>query len=664
MKAYGQAYTLDQTHLPTIQGLAEAHFALKDWEKASKFYQVLLMQHREDLSPDEVVQAFHQLGVVKLEQGERRKALNMFDKALEQDPGHRTTLAARDRDPRRRQRLGPGHPLQEAAARRRRARRASHAAARDCRPLEGQARQPQQGHRERSPKRSSIEPKNHVLLHKLLQLYQETKQWKDATEIIQRVADLDERTAAKAKYAYTVGVIMRDELKDVEGALARFNEALDLDVTQLKPFEAINKLLTTMKDWKGLERAFRKMLHRMMATPNPDKELQFNLWHNLGVIYRDRLKQMESSAQAFKMASDAEARGRAGAPDPGRALRQAAQQVQRRRGRVRVPAPAGSAEGGHLSLAVQAVLRQSRVRQGLVRRPHADVPAQADTDQSNFYEQYKVASGNPSSRLTAQHWLTDLYHPDQDREVSMVFRSLCGPLFDSRYAAVTDKTTGLAKLKPVDFAKETASVAQAFAMSLQVLSPDVRPRLFLRSDMPYSLKSELVTPPATTCGMLLLRGYKPKDLQFITAHHLAYHRAEHYIRKMLPSAQELREALIVAMRSVGEGTPEAEKVWAVLRAKMQPSQVEEIAKACKIFAKRGMRTDIKRFIQTVELTACRAGFLVSNDLDASVAMLSQLESAGPDDLSPTEKTKELILFSVSQEYFRLREAIGIALRLQ
>ena len=89
VKAYGQAYTLDQAHLPTIQGLAEAHFALKDWEKAGKFYQVLLMQHRDDLSPDEVTQAFYQLGVVKLEQGERRKALNMFDKALEQDPGHR-----------------------------------------------------------------------------------------------------------------------------------------------------------------------------------------------------------------------------------------------------------------------------------------------------------------------------------------------------------------------------------------------------------------------------------------------------------------------------------------------------------------------------------------------------------------------------------------------
>jgi hypothetical protein len=288
----------------------------------------------------------------------------------------------------------------------------------------------------------------------------------------------------------------------------------------------------------------------------------------------------------------------------------------------------------------------------------------ADKDQSDFYEQYKPASGNPSSRLTAQHWLVDLYHADQDREVSMVFRSLCGPLFDSRYGAVTDKVAGLTKLKAVDFAKETASVAQAFALSMQVLSPDVRPRLFLRGDKPQGLQSILSQQPATECGMLLLRGYKPKDLQFVTAHHLAYHRAEHYIRKMLPSAQELREALIVAMRSVGEGNADAEKVWAQLRSKMQPQQAEEVAKACKIFAKRGMRTDIKRWIQTVELTACRAGFLVSNDLESSISMLGQLESAGPDDLSPNEKVKELILFSVSQEYFRLREAIGIQLRIQ
>ena len=224
----------------------------------------------------------------------------------------------------------------------------------------------------------------------------------------------------------------------------------------------------------------------------------------------------------------------------------------------------------------------------------------------------------------------------------------------------------LAKHKAVDLTKETASFAQAFALALQVLSPDVRPRLFLRGELPQGVTAVLAQQPASVCGSLLLRGHKPKELQFAAAHHLAYHRAEHYIRMILPSAQELKGALLVAMRSIGEGTADAgiDKSWEVLRAKMQPAQVEELAKASKIFVKRGARTDVKRFIQTVELTACRAGFLVCNDLEASISMLTQLDSAGPDDLSPNEKTKELILFSVSQEYFRLREAIGITLRLQ
>ena len=74
-----------------------------------------------------------------------------------------------------------------------------------------------------------------------------------------------------------------------------------LDASQLKAFEAINKILTQKKDWKQLERAFRKMLHRVVGQGNT--ELEFNLWHNLGVIYRDRQRKYDSAAEAFRMAS-------------------------------------------------------------------------------------------------------------------------------------------------------------------------------------------------------------------------------------------------------------------------------------------------------------------------------------------------------------------------
>ena len=39
----------------------------------------------------------------------------------------------------------------------------------------------------------------------------------------------------------------------------------------------------------------------------------------------------------------------------------------------------------------------------------------------------------------------------------------------------------------------------------------MRPRLFLRSDLPHGLKPVLCQQPAVECGVLLLRGYKPKD---------------------------------------------------------------------------------------------------------------------------------------------------------
>src|SRR6185503_1469786 len=88
------AYNLDQQHLPTLKGLANAFYRKADWDRAFKFYQMILVHHREAQSDAEIVEIFYRLGRIKLEVGERRKALNMFDKSLELDAKHRPTLEA------------------------------------------------------------------------------------------------------------------------------------------------------------------------------------------------------------------------------------------------------------------------------------------------------------------------------------------------------------------------------------------------------------------------------------------------------------------------------------------------------------------------------------------------------------------------------------------
>jgi uncharacterized protein HemY len=60
------------------------------------------------------------------------------------------------------------------------------------------------------------------------------------------------------------------------------------------------------------------MIHRINM---PDmKDLQFNLLHTLGIIYRDRQKNFDSAAEAFRMASGLNPDARHHPRHPGRAL--------------------------------------------------------------------------------------------------------------------------------------------------------------------------------------------------------------------------------------------------------------------------------------------------------------------------------------------------------
>jgi hypothetical protein len=93
---------------------------------------------------------------------------------------------------------------------------------------------------------------------------------------------------------------------------------------------------------------------------------------------------------------------------------------------------------------------------------------------------------------------------------------------------------------------------------------------------------------------------------------------------------------------------------------MNPMEIESLRKVVTKFVKSGEQADLKKWIRSLELTANRAGFLLANDLETSARMI-QADTGGVDDIPAKEKIKELVLFSVSEEYFRLRETLGIVI---
>jgi tetratricopeptide (TPR) repeat protein len=673
IKALSKAYQLDQQHLPTLLALSNAYYVAQNWEQAFKYYQMVLAHHRDAVDKAELTDVFFRLGVIKREQGDRRKALNMFDKALEETPTHRPTLEAvvglYEAQSDWEQVIHFKKQILEQASGDERfqmleqigdlwaekVKNASKAAEAYYEALE-------------------LRPKTHKLLHKLLGLHQSTKQWDSAIEIIDRISGLvddqdgseDSKKAQKAKYKYTVAVILRDEVKDLDRALDEFNKALDYDPSLLKAFEAVNKVLNTRKDWKQLERAFRKMLHRVTGKVfpgNENKELEYTLWHNLGLIYRDRMRQPENSVEAFRIASQIKPESQLEhqilaelyASIPGRVddaiaeqqwlLKQDPHRVESYQALYKLYFDARQYDKAWCLASTLVFLKK------------------ADAEQQQYFEQYRARGPiRPTSRLDDEKWLKDLAHPDEDLVVSKIFSQVWPAILSMR--GQSDRDAGLAPKYQVDPNTHTGAFPRTFGFVSQVLGLPA-PRLFLRTDVPGGLTHLRVFPLASLCGSTLLSGFQPLDLMFIAARHLSDYRPEHYIRTLLPSNTELKTVLMASLRlaNLVPGDAQIDQTAQEIRKYLQAPQLDAIGTLGRRFVAAGARTDVKKWLQGVEVTACRAGFLVCNDLDTAARMVQALGATGPVDVPPKEKIKELVLFSVSEEYFRLRQALGIQISI-
>ena len=664
IKAYSKANQLDPQHLPSLVGLANANFAAEEWDKAFKHYQMLLVQHRDALDPELLVDVFYKQGMVKRAQNEPRKAINMFDKALEEDAAHRPTLDALvdlyaeqakwdrvihfkqqtldnilDDDERFGLLIEIGDIWSEKLKK--------HA----------DAVQPYSD-------ACDIQPDNHAALHKLLGAFQKTKSWPDVVDTIDRIAGLDERVAAKAKYAYTVAVITRDEIGDADAAMERFNSSLDLDPSQLKAFEAINKILTERKDWKNLERAYRKMLHRVLGKGN--EELEFSLWHTLGIIYRDRQKNFEPAAEAFRQALMLQ-------PD-NEMIHQILAELY-----GHLPERVNEAIEEHQWLLQHDPYRVDSYR--ALYRLYFEARAydkawcvastlvflqKADKEHQQFFDQYRSKDGiSPRNRLDEERWVKDLRHADENIFVSKIMEILGVAVFKAQ--AKPDKVLGINKLRwenPHDPNKGPFS--DVFYKVREALGLQTPVRLSVDPHRPGGMEPIAhAEQPSILAGSAVATGLSTEEAKFAAAKQLTYFRTEHIIRTFINSHSELKTLLMGALHMGGVNTGDANATATAgqLQRLLEPIQVDALRSLVRKFVESGGSADIKQWMRGVEFTACQAGFVLTHDLAVAGRMVPQLPSGGSVDSPPKDKLKELLLFSVSERYFRIRAALGVEIQV-
>ena len=301
LKQFKRAYDIDSTNHEVLSGMADLLFEREDWERAFKLYQTILVQHRDTQSDEDTVRVYFRLGTIKNQQEEPRKALNYLEKALEVDPHHEQTLMAIIN-------LQAQAGDWEGVIQAKRALvdithegDAKFALYKDIGELYADKLGSKDKAAEAYQQALDIRPDDYPLLHTLLDLYTGSKRWEDAVHTIDRIVEVESDGKRRSRYHYTAAVLLRDELTAHDEAIDRFNMVLDDDPSMLKAFQAIDTMVTKSKDWKTLERSYRKMLKRL--PPEGNDALKITLWNNLAEIYRTRLRDYKSAVAAFDVAA-------------------------------------------------------------------------------------------------------------------------------------------------------------------------------------------------------------------------------------------------------------------------------------------------------------------------------------------------------------------------
>jgi tetratricopeptide (TPR) repeat protein len=132
-----------------------------------------------------------------------------------------------------------------------------------------------------------------------------------------------------------MAAIHRDELRNDNKAIELFSKVLDDSPLYPKAFEAIEKLFGEGKQWKELERAYRKQIKRLpQDTPS---ETKLRLWDALAEV---ALKQHDKESAALTMEV-------AASLDRDNLARQERLASRRRQGHCPAPVPAQQATRSH-----------------------------------------------------------------------------------------------------------------------------------------------------------------------------------------------------------------------------------------------------------------------------------------------------------------------------
>jgi tetratricopeptide (TPR) repeat protein len=288
----------------------------------------------------------------------------------------------------------------------------------------------------------------------------------------------------------------------------------------------------------------------------------------------------------------------------------------------------------------------------------------ADVDHQILIDQFRtVGPVRVRSSLDESTWAA-LRAPGSDDVLTALFVAVENAAIAARVDELREQRQ-LVALDPADRLSEasTASIVRSFQWAARVLSVGC-PNLYLRDDVPGGIAAIHSREPSTGLGPSVLSGPSAKELAFLAGRHLTFYRPGHQVLLYYPDRDDLTTLLLAAAQVAipKAAAPSKDPAVVALRVRIarhiEADELAALRKALRDLDARGGQAALGAWMCSVELTAGRAGLLLSGDLAAATAML-RAESRDVANVPVETRRGDLIAFCASRTHARMRQQFAM-----
>jgi len=266
-------------------------------------------------------------------------------------------------------------------------------------------------------------------------------------------------------------------------------------------------------------------------------------------------------------------------------------------------------------------------------------------------------------------WIERLFCPERDALVDRLLNTIGDQAIVEIGVETARRKRRLVATDPAteqDPNTSTTTLLKTLAWSARLLSIPV-PRVHVDP----ALQAPFVVIPAPEPTVVVSRslgsGLGMPELAFLWSRQLTAFRPEHRASSFFPSAPEL-SALAEAALSLGGAAylpfkrldGDAKLFARALKRYLSPRAANELDELVRLLPAAEIGARVASWAKAVELAAGRVGLLASGDPELAVGLIRRFPLAGS--TTADEQIKDVLAYSISDEYGLLRERLGLAIR--